>query len=645
MRPRTTVVLVAAWLVFLWMMFMFYQYRDAGEYHPGPQYLLALAAVAAVSVVGAGVGSAITGREPHSASDLVPQTAVGLAVFGVAGLLLAGIGLIRPVVLWTLVAVCGALTHRHIRQALRLLSAIRPPRDGKPVWTAFLAVAILAATACIIGVLAPLTANDAIVYHLTIPKIYAAQGELLPLPYNAYANMPHYGEVLYTVFLSLAGEAGAKMFYFFTLVAAACATYTLAARFVDKRLALAAGSLFLAQPLMIDPRTVCNVDAMLAYFYLSAAILLFDGMKKRSGLAAGLLAGFMLGMKYTAVVPAAVLLAIPALTKSGNWKRIVLAIAIALVVFAPWAVKNESYVGNPVYPMMEETFDGLHWDQVQTSQLITWQRSMGMGRDALDYLLLPLRIGIMGKPGSNYTRFDGILNPVFLILVPLAIIGRDRRKTAIMVMAAAGFVFWALTSQQLRFLIPTLGLAAVLAAVGLRNLEAGVGKRGFRVVLILLVLIQVSGFLVPDQYGRPVISGICDRLPAAAGLEGRGDFLGRSIQSYTLFDQMNQNLPPGEPVFLIWENRGYYLDRPYFADSFFEASTLMRMVAGSKSPAGFRQKITAMGFRYVVVNELLGEFFSRAYPERDTKLLEEFIAEHLTPVHSANRLTLYTIND
>jgi 4-amino-4-deoxy-L-arabinose transferase-like glycosyltransferase len=464
-------------------------------------------------------------------------------------------------------------------------------------------------------------------------------------------------------------------------VGAAGAVYGLASRFVGRDLAVVAGSLFLVQPILLDQRIVGNIDVMLAYFYLSAAIMLLDASAKRPDKEAGsdrmspgvetrprnrlrgaeeetdgrrpvrralsvaILAGFMLGMKYTAILPCAALLLIPALTASWAWKRTAFMIAVALLVFSPWLIKNQVYVGNPVYPLLEDTFDGLNWDRTQSSQLISWQRSMGMGRNALDYLLLPINISTMGKPGSNYTRFDGVLSPVFLILVPLAFFMRRRRTTAIILMVGAGLVFWALTSQQLRFLIPTLGLAAVLAAVGLHNLRTWVGPKGFYAVLILLLLVQVSSLIVPDQYGRPLLSTIYDRLPAAAGLEQRREFLGRNIQSYSLFDQMNENIPPGQAVFLIWENRGYYLDRPYFADSFFEASTLMRMVAGCASPAGLKQRITAMGYRYVVVNDLLGEVFSQAYPPRDRELLDDFIAGHLTPVHSVNRLTLYTIDD
>jgi 4-amino-4-deoxy-L-arabinose transferase-like glycosyltransferase len=650
MRRGSALAVVAAWTIFLWIVFLLFQYRGQIQSSPVPRYLLGLAASAAVLLVAAGVGAVITGRAPRSASDTIPQTAVGLAALGIAALLLGSAGLIRPYIFWMLLAAGAVLARRNLRLVLRSLRDVTIDGDHRAVWVPFLALAIFAMGVGLVAALAPLTANDALVYHLNIPKIYTANHGLTRLPFNVYANMPHYGEMLYTIVFSLAGEAGAKIFHLLMLLAATAAVYVLASRFVDRRIAVVAGTLFIVQPLVLDHRIVCNVDVMLAYFYLSAAILLLDrdaGRRAlRSILPVALLAGFMLGIKYTALIPCATLLLLPALTGQWAWRRTALGIAVAVLVFAPWLVKNAAYVGNPVYPLMEGSFDGANWDRVQSSELISWQRSMGMGRGIIDYLMLPLRISTMGKPGLNYARFDGILNPVFLILLPMALFRRTRETMTILLMFAAGFVFWALTSQQMRFLIPTMALAAAPAGAGLANARAWIGRRKFAILLVLLLLIQISSLLVPDQYGRPVLSGILgDRLAAAAGLESGKDFLGRNVQSYGLFEQMNENIPRGEPVFLVWENRGYYLDRPYFADSFFEASTLMRMVADCDGPEDLKHRISAMGYRYVVVNEMLGDFFSRAYPPRDTALLKTFISDYLAPVRSVNRLTLYTLKD
>jgi hypothetical protein len=315
-----------------------------------------------------------------------------------------------------------------------------------------------------------------------------------------------------------------------------------------------------------------------------------------------------------------------------------------VLVFAPWAVKNEIHVGNPVYPMLESTFGGRNWDTVQTAQLMAWQRGMGMGRGIVDYLLLPFNVSLRGKPGMNYKYFDGTLTPLLLILVPLVLLRRRRETNILIILAAAGFVFWALTSQQLRFLIPTVALLAVLAAKGFSNLAGRIGGGAAKAIAVLVLLVGASTLAVSDQYGKPFLSGAFgERLRVVSGLETRQHYLERTLQPYAMFRTLEERLPKGEPVLLIWENRGYYLDRAYVADSFFEASTLMRMAADAGSADRLKLMIRAMGLRYVLVNDLLGEVFTRGYDPEQVATLREFIATHLRPLHSSNRMTLYEI--
>jgi hypothetical protein len=269
---------------------------------------------------------------------------------------------------------------------------------------------------------------------------------------------------------------------------------------------------------------------------------------------------------------------------------------------------------------------------------------MGMGRDLPGYLALPFNASTRGKPAMNYAFFDGTMTPLVLVLFPLVFLKRSRQALTLAGMAAALFGFWSVTSQQLRFLLPAIALAAALGAAGLANLAGLAGSRAARIVLGLAALAIGISLIVPDQYGRPFAAGaLAERLPVDLGLESRQQYLERNLQSYSLFDHIRRTLPPGEPVFLVWENRAYYLENPYFADSFFEASTAMRIVAGSRDADDLAQAIGRMGYRYVVTNDMLGEFFSRSYPPSEVAKLRAFVAGHLEAVHTVNRMTLYAL--
>src|SRR5262249_324113 len=95
---------------------------------------------------------------------------------------------------------------------------------------------------------------------------------------------------------------------------------------------------------------------------------------------------------------------------------------VALPAFAlvlPWYIRSFVYTGNPLYPLLYRVFGGPDWSLVLDRQFMSWQQSIGMGRTAIDYLLLPLRVVLDG--GSGYTHFDGRLNPFWIVLIPLSL--------------------------------------------------------------------------------------------------------------------------------------------------------------------------------------------------------------------------------
>ena len=63
-----------------------------------------------------------------------------------------------------------------------------------------------------------------------------------------------------------------------------------------------------------------------------------------------------------------------------------------LALGAPWYAKTALATGNPVYPFAFEVFGGRDWSTALAAQFGNWHAALGMGREPLDYLLLPLRV-------------------------------------------------------------------------------------------------------------------------------------------------------------------------------------------------------------------------------------------------------------
>ncbi|MFZ1946688.1 MAG: glycosyltransferase family 39 protein [bacterium] len=647
MKVKPIGAVALGWAVVTALLFGFFQFRGLVRYQPLGDYLLSAVGVLAAIVVVAALGLRVRPAATLGLGLLVTRSAVGLALLGISAFGLAAAGLLKPAAAWILLGLLGALSYRQVGHVARWARALQRPRDMDAGEAALVAVAGLGTLVLLVNCLAPLTSNDAMVYHLNIPKIYAAHSGLERLPYDVYANMPHYGETLYAFFYCLTGETGAKLLYFAAVIGAALAVYGAARMLVARKPALVSACLFLVQPLVLDHRTVANVDVLLAFFTLAAVALLVEAARTGAtrGLAAsvGLVAGFMLGIKYTAAAPCLALAALPllAFTRRPAIRLVLVACLVAAAVLAPWIVKNEIVVGNPLYPLFHGTFGGANWDSAQETQLVAWQRAMGPGHGPADWLLLPFNLGLRGRPEAAYRFFDGTITPVWLMLLPLALLRRTRETAALGAMVLGTFIFWAVTSQQARFLMPCLALVAVLAAVGLGALADRIGKRGTGAIAVVAAIAALASLAVPDQHGRPLASGAGDRLPVVLGLEESRQYVERNVQSAAIFAEIHKRLPRREPIFMVWENRGYYLDNPYFADSFFEASRVMRLAAASGDGRELGRKIAGMGFKYVLVNDWLGEYFSRGYPREDVARLREFTETCLAPVQSANRMTLY----
>ena len=650
MGRNVAVAAVITWFILLAALFLYYQFGPYVVENRASGYLMASVKVLVILLASMALGLRILGVKDISIGTGLQSLALGLAALAVAGFLISAVGVLRPAAVYIVIGVFLAVSYR---QALTILGCLK--RTGiihfEPLEAAFAAVIAVALLVAFINCLSPVTANDALVYHLNLPGIYCAEGGMVHLPYNVYANMPHYGEIMFSMIYSIAGETGVTLFYFALLAALSLAVCALVTRKAPRAFGILAASTLLVQPLVLDHRVVGNIDILLAFLYLTAIGIALDlkpgGARWRPMVSLSALAGFLVGIKYTGLAPALSLLALVLVLHRKNLplRHLVVGILVAVGVFLPWLIRQEVNTGNPFYPVFERQFDGANWDSVQQDQLIAWQRNMGMGRGFADYFALPFNVSTRGRPGLNYVHFDGTISPVFLILFPLVFV-RRRRETLVLALLAAGLgVFWALTSQQLRFLLPALALFATAGATALSDASQGDRRRAWlRFMFLGILFVEIAVLVTPNQYGQSWMGdALGERLDVAIGFETRERFLERTIQPYSLYRQADVSLPPGEPVFMIWENRAYHLRRPYFADSFFEASTLMRIVAEADDAGDLKDRIVMMGYRYVVVNDLLGGVFARQYSREDILKLREFVDAHLEPMHSANRVNLYRI--
>lgn len=561
-------------------------------------------------LLAAGTGLRRLLRAGRSGAGALP---LGAAYGSILAFLLIAVGAFRPPVFTSLLLLPALFSGRPRMPRL----PGRLPRIGF-VGMAGGALLLLAGIHLLLRALAPLTANDALVYHMPLARAYAGGGGFGGAPDLVYGKMPHGGDLLYAGAFLFGGEGAARIFHVWLAGAGALLAASLARALRPGGTGLPAAVLFLTLPLLLDPRTVGNVDLGAVLFFGGSLL----GIARRGGgrgelVAAALLAGALLTVKYSVlpaygILAAALLLPLFGAPPSRSRGRdLALFAPLSFALFLPWAMKGWAETGNPLFPLLPDLLGGRGWDPVLAGRLVAWQRSIGMGREFVDWLLLPWNVVFHGQP--RYDGFDGVLSPALLLWGPWAACRGGKIARRALLLLLAGLYLWGLGPQQLRFFLPGILLAAAVGGAWWRTERGWIGAAQGALFFIIPLLLLAPALRETARDTWPVVSG----------REGREEYLARKIQSYEAFRRMERSVPEGEKVALLWENRIYYGTRPWIADSFFEASGMVRRAEIAGSPDRFLAALRSEGASWILVNRPLGGIFSRFSPSPSIGWIEE----------------------
>lgn len=472
-------------------------------------------------------------------------------------------------------------------------------------------------------VLTPAIGKDTLTYHLAVPKLFLKHHGIYFIPGNIFSNYPLNSEMLYTVGLALRGDVLTKGIHFVTALCILLGMWQFARQHVSEITFVSFAllvfytipSVFVASHMAYSDLTV----SLYAFLAVYAFVNWFRRREDRWLILCGVLSGLAISSKYTALL-------LPFLGCLGIlWAcrhhrvsnrhvlRLLLAyITCAVVVGSPFYVKNWIMTGNPFYPFLYAIFDGRGWDPEQARLYDLFHRSLGRGRGLWDYLLLPWNVSVNAKMHSP--QFDGILGPVFILIMPFAI---GMRKIAIgvkiaMVYCLFTFMFWASSVHQIRYLMPVFPFLAIMTAYILSYYHRR--RAVFGVLLVLITgSLGFSGYHIARDYLKIRPMGVI------SGFEDRDAFLNRMIPSYVMFQYINRELPEDSKIFLIYmKNLGYLCDRPYYSDSMFESYTIQKILAQSSTPEEVYFSLKEGGFTHILydINYVSGEMSTFSEQEK-----------------------------
>jgi len=542
-------------------------------------------------------------------------------------------GLFIPLVLWMLLIAGVGLSVWWISVEFMKPSGLKliapTVQDGKEeIWGSiflFATVGIFLLPA-ILQAAAPPHVRDSLVYHLLCPKEYLNAGRLVHIAGNLFSAFPKGHEVLMTLLLAISGDRAAQGFSILQQVAAIGGLYSLirlmagpwSSAFCTLGYATIPPIIYFTGCGYMEPALLMafgnSLLALFLFFKPSAASPLTERMRLKALAFIGFLAGWMPALKYSGLIYLGLIgLIVLWSQRRAPIKKAMKICGVFILAVIPglcWIVWNWMTLGNPVYPMGWFLFDGKDWDEARALAMSIYFDTYGMGRTLSDFLLLPWRLAFSGKFDTIY--FDGAIGPFLLLFLTLAAASGYlliRRRIAGGIIKQIGFmfivstVFFVFGTQQTRFWLPSQMLACAFAAPALEHLVSWTRRRRLiKMVLFLTVIASLvwnmrflgKQFLAVGYY-KPVL-----------GMEQERAFLIRKVPGYPALEFINRNLPKHSHIFCVWTGAyGYYIDRPYFSDTFIEDVTLKKFINASINGKDLSQRLTRAGFTHVLLQHSL----------------------------------------
>jgi Dolichyl-phosphate-mannose-protein mannosyltransferase len=378
---------------------------------------------------------------------------------------------------------------------------------------------------------APEISPDGASYHLEIIARYLRAHRFFPIPTNMYADLGQGVELIFAPAFALGRHSAAALVHFAFLIALAMAIYAYGRRIGRPLAGASAALLVYLSPVVARDGTTAYIDVAVAaiVFAVFYFLELWDADRDPVLLAAvGLLSGYAFAAKYTAaiILPYAIFFV---LWRSRKLRPAILAAACAVIMCAPWLIKNWIYTRDPVAPFASEIFPS---PVVHPLRIDDWTGYLRR-YDLANLWTLPIEDTMGG-------RTQGIIGPVFL-LTPLALLAlRFRAGRRLLACGVVVFLTY-FGNIGTRFLIPCLPFVSLAIALAL--------PKPLLPAIVLLHVIASLPALLP-LYANPYLWRI-EHFPwrGALRLESREEFLNANLFRYNLIRMVDDRVPRGEPVF------------------------------------------------------------------------------------------------
>ncbi len=371
-------------------------------------------------------------------------------------------------------------------------------------------------------------------------------------------------------------------------------------------------------------------------------------------------AGMALGTKYNGLLILAIL-SLLCLFAFGHftkrYKKALLYscqfVVIAIILASPWLIRN--YIisgGNPFFPLLTSIFP----ENINEANPLypvlnhTILYRMIAGESITDILLLPFRIFFDGED-HNFLRFDGKLNPMMMMLIPLAFIFRKGHQSSpeppeslknaerttthlvsdqfILIVFTVSIIICSFSRDiRIRYLIPIVSPIVMLNIFSIDNFLSR-DRKLFNYVMYVSVGIYLAYNTI---YGYGLLRQI-DHMSYLAGKESKESYLHRKVSMYPIYDYINTSTEKQSVIYDVMSgHRSYYVDRIYIHHPSHVDTVFMNYLIQKKSYIDYEQYLAGLktyhGARVthlLIRPYLLIRSYKEIFPAYDQEAILNFI--------------------
>ena len=604
--------------------------------------------------LGSLVLSKLSEKELGQGEKYFIYTALGLGIYALALFFSGMLGLLFRAAWITGVIVFGIYGITKIRgfsaNALRELSLFEKA-----------ALLVLAYTALInlMGALTPELFFDSQFYQLGLLNKWVLNNKIHSDTYIAASFFPFNVNMIYMLGLLLGNAISAKLLHYFFGLLLVYGIYVCGKKFASRSMGIAAALIFYSIPRVMTVNWAAAVEQGIGVFEFAAVYCLIEhyfehrnepalnpaelkantfGIKYFWIIMSGVFCGFSLGSKYTSIAFSFIPCALTIITMdrimnrnkySEIAKELLLFGAGALIVCAPWYIRNLIQSGNPVFPFFWQKM-GFLSTKVKGSQFADPPYPILNLRNYVLFLW-PLTMGTLQQ--------ESLLGPVFLVFVPLVFFFKNisKKTKLLLVYCLLSMVMWIVLGRfYVRYFIPTLSLFSLIFAYYIFGYNYPKLLKTF--FMALLIFIGV----INSKFAENVLAFLKMPMPYILGIQSKHDYLftmkgGYPNPYYSVVDYANDNIPKDSRILFIGETRGLYSKRRFLTNGVGDYSPLNEWLKQCKDPKELLAKFRSEGITHILLNlpeaRRLAGFDELYFEPEELKVFSSFWNRYVVEIH------------